>query len=51
MVEGSCKFVVPSRFKRPGSRWSREGLERMLALKLMRLNHHWQRLWPHLKAA
>ena len=51
MVEGSCKFVVQSRFKRPGSRWSREGLERMLALKLMRLNHHWERLWPHLKVA
>ena len=50
MVEGSCKFVVQSRFKRPGSRWSPEGLTRMLALKLMRLNHHWQRLWPHLKA-
>jgi hypothetical protein len=50
MVEGSCKFVVQSRFKRPGSRWSREGLDRMLALKLLRLNHHWERLWPHLKA-
>ena len=50
MVEGSCKFVVQSRFKRPGSRWSPEGLARMLALKLMRLNHHWDRLWPHLKA-
>jgi hypothetical protein len=51
MVEGSCKFVVQSRFKRPGSRWSREGLERMLDLKLLRLNRHWELLWPHLKAA
>ena len=50
-VEGACKFVVQSRFKRPGSRWSREGLARMLALKLMRLNGHWESLWPHLRAA
>lgn len=51
MVEGSCKFVVQSRFKRPGSRWSPGGLERMLDLKLLRLNHHWELLWPHLNAA
>jgi predicted component of type VI protein secretion system len=50
MVEGSCKFVVQSRFKRPGSRWSADGLARMLALKLVRLNRHWDRLWPHLNA-
>ena len=50
-VEGSCKFVVQSRFKRPGSRWSHPGLTRMLALKLMRVNHRWESLWPHLKAA
>jgi len=50
-VEGSCKFVVQSRFKRPGSRWSYDGLANMLALKLMRLNHRWELLWPHLQAA
>jgi hypothetical protein len=50
-VEGSCKHVVQSRFKRPGSRWSRDGLKSMLALKLMRLNDRWERLWPHLAAA
>ncbi len=50
-VEGACKFVVQSRFKRPGSRWSRPGLANMLALKLMRLNQRWELLWPHLKAA
>ena len=48
-VEGSCKFVVQSRFKRPGSRWSHEGLGRMLALKLVRLNGRWESLWPHLQ--
>lgn len=50
-VEGSCKFVVQSRFKRPGSRWSHEGLGRMLALKLVRLNNWWESLWPHLQKA
>jgi hypothetical protein len=51
IVEGSCKFVVQSRFKRPGSRWSAEGLAKMLALKVMRLNDRWESLWPCLKAA
>ena len=50
-VEGSCKFAVQSRFKRPGSRWSHEGLGRMLALKLVRLNGQWESLWPHLQKA
>jgi hypothetical protein len=51
VVEGSCKYVVQSRFKRPGSRWSHYGLKTMLALKLMRLNQRWELLWPHLAAA
>jgi hypothetical protein len=50
-VEGSCKFVVQSRFKRPGSRWSHDGLAQMLDLKLARLNDRWELLWPHLKAS
>ena len=50
-VEGACKFVVQSRFKKPGARWSHEGLSNMLALKIMKLNNRWTELWPHLKAA
>lgn len=49
-VEGSCKFVVQSRFKRAGARWSASGLSQMLALKVARLNDRWETLWPHLKA-
>jgi len=49
-VEGSCKFVVQSRFKRAGARWSAPGLAQMLALKVARLNDRWEILWPHLKA-
>jgi len=51
MVEGACKHVVQSRFKRPGARWSRFGLKSMPALKLARLNDRWEALWPHLTAA
>ncbi len=49
-VEGSCKFVVQSRFKRAGTRWSAQGLGRMLNLKLARVNDRWELLWPQLKA-
>ena len=50
-VEGACKHVVQSRFKRPGTRWSGEGLRRMLALKVLRLNQQWERLWAQMKVA
>jgi len=51
-VEGSCKFVVQSRFKRPGTRPVRaKGLREMFTLKLTRLNGHWGTLWSHLRAA
>lgn len=50
-VEGSCKFVVQSRFKLPGCHWSHAGLERMLALKQLRLNNCWDELWSFRKAA
>ena len=48
-VEGSCKFVVQARFKKPGARWSECGLRHMLDLKLARLNQQWETLWPHLR--
>lgn len=50
-VEGSCKFVVQARFKRPGSRWSELGSSRRLGLKLLRLNQHWDLLWPRTRCA
>jgi hypothetical protein len=50
-VEGACKHVIESRFKRPGCRWTPRGLKRMLALRLLRLNNRWEQLWPHLTAA
>jgi hypothetical protein len=50
-VEGSCKFVVQSRFKLPGCRWSAIGLAHMLALKQLRLNKSWDQLWTYRQAA
>jgi len=50
-VEGSCKFVVQSRFKLPGCRWSHAGLSNMLALKRLRLDGYWEHLWPCRMAA
>lgn len=50
-VEGACKHVVQSRFKRPGTRWSGEGLRCMLALKVLRVNEQWERLRPQMKIA
>ncbi len=51
VAEGTCKNLVQSRFKKPGARWSKEGLSKMLALKVMRANKRWSNLWPHSSAA
>jgi len=45
-VEGSCKFVAQSRCKKVGQRWLKDGLNRILALRLFRLNDRWNELWP-----
>lgn len=43
IAEAACKFVVQSRFKRNGMRWSRPGAENLLRLRLAYLNHQWDR--------
>lgn len=42
VVEGACKHVVGLRFKRRSTRWSREGGEAILRLRLDRLNGRWE---------
>jgi len=37
-VEGACKHLVQSRFKRAGMRWSRSGFANVLELRVARLN-------------
>ncbi len=38
IAEGACKHVIQSRFKQTGMRWSREGAENLLRLRVCYLN-------------
>jgi hypothetical protein len=44
-VEGACKPVIQSRFKRAGRRWKPSGFLQVLALRLARLNGTFQACW------
>jgi hypothetical protein len=44
VAEGACKFVIQSRFKRAGMRWSRTGAENLLALRTLHVNQRWDLL-------
>jgi hypothetical protein len=44
-VEGGCKHVIQSRFKRAGMRWKQPGFLNVLALRLARLNGTFQAFW------
>jgi hypothetical protein len=44
-VEGACKHVIQSRFKRAGMRWNPPGFLNVLALRLARLNGDFQAFW------
>lgn len=44
-VEGACKHVIQSRFKRAGMRWKPPGFLNVLALRLAQLNGTFQAFW------
>lgn len=44
IAEAACKHVIQSRFKRSGMRWSRQGAERLLQLRVAYLNNQWQKV-------
>lgn len=44
VVESACKYIIQSRFKRSGMRWSRPGAENLLRLRLAYLNKQWDEL-------
>lgn len=44
-VESACKRLVGGRLKGPGMRWTTDGAEAILALRITWLNGHWQELW------
>lgn len=41
IAEAACKQLVQHRLKQSGMRWSREGVEAMLQLKILRTNRQW----------
>jgi hypothetical protein len=41
IAEAACKHVIHSRFKRSGMRWSAQGAENLLQLRVLCLNHQW----------
>lgn len=44
-VEGACKHVIQSRFKRAGMRWKQPGFLNVLTLRLAQLNGTFQAFW------
>jgi hypothetical protein len=44
-VEGACKHVIQSRFKRAGMRWKQAGFLNVLALRIARLNGTFEAFW------
>ncbi len=44
-VEGACKHVIQSRFKRAGMRWKQPGFLNVLALRIAQLNGTFQAFW------
>ena len=45
VVEGGCKNLIGTRFKQGGMRWTKQGLQAMLQLRLAVFNHRWDYLW------
>ena len=50
VVEAACKCVVGTRCKRSGMRWTRAGLDPILASRCLLLNDRWDEYWAPLKA-
>jgi hypothetical protein len=44
-VEGACKLVMQSRFKRAGMRWKQPGFLNVLALRIASLNDTFEAFW------
>jgi Uncharacterised protein family (UPF0236) len=44
-VEGACKHVIQSRFKRAGMRWKQPGFLNVLALRIASLNETFEAFW------
>ena len=47
IVESACKWLIQQRFKGVGMRWSEEGLNHLLILRVAWVNHRFDDLFPH----
>ena len=45
MVESACKWLIQQRFKGVGMRWSEDGFNRLLHLRLAWINGRWEALF------
>ncbi len=50
-VESACKVVVQERLVQAGMRWSRAGVQAMLALRCALLSNRWEATWGSLWSA
>ena len=48
LVESACKWLIQQRFKGVGMRWSHDGFENLLFLRLEWVNHRFDSLFPPL---
>jgi len=46
MVESACKWLIQQRFKGVGMRWSKEGFNHLLLLRLAWANDRFDDLFP-----
>jgi len=49
-VEAACKTLVKTRLGRSGMRWSREGGQRILDLRVYVKSNRWDEAWRTIKA-
>ena len=47
MVESACKLLIQQRFKGVGMRWSDDGFNHLLLLRLAWANDRFDDLFPH----
>jgi hypothetical protein len=50
-IESAHRYVVQKRLKMPGAWWTVENAERMIALRILRLNGDWESYWENYRTA
>jgi hypothetical protein len=50
-IEGGNRWVIQKRLKLSGAWWKEENAEKMLALRVVRVNEEWQSYWDDVRQA